>query len=178
MAAPYIFFENKPIGIGPARSPLWGTERCKTKLANFKEGHWLLVVINFFMINHVPVLTKEVLVFLAPQKNKNFIDATVGFGGHAKEILEKISPNGRLLAIDQDPMAIQVANKRLEKYLKRVDFANANFNQLGLLVRDWQIKRIDGILFDLGVSTYQLTSKDRGFSFNQDSVLDMRMSPN
>lgn len=127
-------------------------------------------------MNHIPVLTCEVVQFLAPKKNENFIDATLGFGGHALEILKKTAPNGCLLGIDQDDVALREAQKKLKNYRGRVDFIRANFSEMGLLVRRWP-KEVNGILFDLGVSTYQLTSGDRGFSFQKNSPLDMRMSP-
>lgn len=127
-------------------------------------------------MNHIPVLTKEVIQFLAPRKNENFIDATIGFGGHAEEILKRTAPGGRLLGIDQDSVALAAAKKKLKKFIPRVDFIQTNFSEIGLIIRKWH-KEINGILFDLGVSSYQLTSMDRGFSFQQDSPLDMRMSP-
>ena len=127
---------------------------------------------------HIPVLTGEVIDCLAPRKNGNFIDATCGFGGHAKLILKKTSPDGKLLAIDQDIIALEKAEENLKDFSGRVTFINKNFSDLGLIIRDWPIKKIHGILFDLGVSTYQLTSAERGFSFNIDAPLDMRMSPN
>lgn len=125
---------------------------------------------------HIPVLQKEVIENLKPQKNENFIDATLGYAGHAKEILEKISPNGQLLGIDQDNEAIQAAQKNLEKYKDRLALTHSNFNKLGLIVRYWPVKSIDGILIDLGASTPQLTG-GRGFSFMVNAPLDMRMNP-
>jgi len=129
------------------------------------------------MLEHTPVMPQEVIKFLAPHRNENFIDATCGLGGHAKLILEKISPNGKLLAIDQDGVALATAEKNLEKFSNRVTFVHNNFSEIGLLIRDWKVPRIDGILFDLGVSSYQLSEKERGFSFSQNARLDMRMSP-
>jgi len=132
------------------------------------------------MIEHIPVLTKEVISFLAPSPDKNFIDATCGFGGHTKLILERNGPSGRVLAIDQDGVAIERARTNLKNFKNRVDFAKTNFNQLGLLVRSWKVAHLDGILFDLGVSTYQLKTPERGFSFlpcGLEADLDMRMAP-
>jgi len=126
---------------------------------------------------HVPVLRREVIKYLAPRKNQTFIDATVGFGGHAKLILEKTSPKGKLLAIDQDPVAIEEAKKNLKNHSDRITFINSNFDEIGLLIRKWPVSEIFGILFDLGTSSYQLSS-GRGFSFQQNNPLDMRMSPN
>lgn len=151
-----------------------------------KEGHWLLVFFKELMETHLPVMPKEVIKFLAPQTNENFIDATIGFGGHSQLILEKTAPFGKLLAIDQDIEAINFAQKKLKKFSSRVDFIKENFTELGLICRSWKVDHLDGILFDLGVSTYQLLAPKRGFSFqdfpqgknNQKEVsLDMRMSP-
>ena len=128
-------------------------------------------------MNHVPVLTKEVIETLAPQPNENFIDATLGFGGHAVLILEKNAPEGRLLGIDQDGEALEAAKKNLEKYAERLDTYWGNFTNLGLVVKDWKVGHIDGILIDLGVSTFQLKQYERGFSFRSEAPLDMRMDP-
>lgn len=129
------------------------------------------------MIRHISVLPKETIKYLAPQANQNFIDATCGFGGHAQLILERNGPEGRLLAIDQDRVALKSAQENLKKYYQRIDFVLKNFTELSLIVRKWPVDIIHGILFDLGVSTYQLKTPDRGFSFNLKTPLDMRMSP-
>jgi len=128
-------------------------------------------------MEHIPVLAKEVIEYLDPKPNENFIDATLGFGGHAALILEKTSPNGKLMGIDQDPVALGEAQKKLAPFDDRVFYYRGNFVDLGLVIRDWDVKNVDGILIDLGVSTYQLTDENRGFSFNTDSFLDMRMDP-
>lgn len=127
------------------------------------------------MQKHIPVLQQEVIEALAPQKNQNFIDATLGYGGHASLILEKTSPNGKILGIEQDINAINIAEKNLSKYGNRVSIVNDNFIEIGLIVRKWKVESIDGILLDLGVNTAQLTSEDRGLSFNSIAPLDMRM---
>ena len=134
---------------------------------------------------HLPVMPREVIKFLAPRPNENFIDATLGFGGHSALILKKTAPEGKLMAIDQDIEAITFARKKLNPYARRIQYLKANFTKLGLLARDWPVNRIDGILFDLGVSSYQLLTPERGFSFRvpkgaDDDIqieLDMRMSP-
>lgn len=128
-------------------------------------------------MNHEPVLTKEVIHLLAPAKNENFIDATVGFGGHAAAILEKTSPRGLLFGIDRDLAAVEGAKKHLAKFGRRAELVKANFTQLGLLARNWPAESINGILFDLGTSNYQLTHPERGFSFATEASLDMRMDP-
>lgn len=128
------------------------------------------------MIKHIPVLPQETIKYLAPSKNQNFIDATCGLGGHTRLILEKNGPKGKVLAIDQDVEALEIAKKNLKNFGKRVDFEKNNFSELGLIIRHWPVERVDGILFDLGVSSYQLERPERGFSFLHTGPLDMRMS--
>lgn len=125
-------------------------------------------------MQHTPVLQKEVITFLAPKPNQNIIDATLGLGGHAKLILKKIAPNGRLLGIEWDENALEEAKNNLADFGERFQFFKGNFTEIGLIVRDWKVKKIDGILIDLGPSTYQLTDETRGFTFQKDSPLDMR----
>ncbi|MCL5407736.1 MAG: 16S rRNA (cytosine(1402)-N(4))-methyltransferase RsmH [Patescibacteria group bacterium] len=128
------------------------------------------------MIKHIPVLPQETIKYLAPSKNQNFIDATCGLGGHTRLILEKNGPKGKVLAIDQDAEALEMAKKNLKNFGKRIDFEKSNFSKLGLIIRHWSVERVDGILFDLGVSSYQLEKPERGFSFIHTGPLDMRMS--
>lgn len=179
MAVLYIF--------GPVHHNMCRTGQ--NKIGFIKEGHWLLVLrpslklwsaskrpLRKKLREHIPVLAKETIEYLAPSAWDNIIDATLGYGGHAKLILEKISPNGKLLAIDQDEAALDEAQENLKKYAAQIQFERANFIELGLLIRRWPVEHIDGILIDLGASTPQLTG-DRGFSFRIDSPLDMRMNP-
>ncbi len=126
---------------------------------------------------HIPVLPKEIIEKLNPKPGENFIDCTLGYGGHSRLILEKTGPDGQLLAIDQDESAIESASENLAEFDDRVQYEQANFTELGLIVRHWPVSKIDGILIDLGVNMPQLTG-DRGFSFRVDAPLDMRMSPN
>lgn len=125
-------------------------------------------------MKHTPVLQKEVIELLAPKPNQNFIDATLGLGGHSKLILEKIAPNGHLLGIDWDEVALDQAKKNLSDFGDRFQYYRGNFTGLGIIRRDWEVGEISGILIDLGPSTYQLTSEERGFTFSKDSLLDMR----
>lgn len=127
-------------------------------------------------MKHIPVLQHEVIQYLAPKLGENFIDCTLGYGGHAKLILKKTAPNGKLLAIDQDEVAITSAQENLSEFGERITIARANFTELGLIIRKWPVEHIDGILIDLGPSTVQLTG-ERGFSFRTDAPLDMRMAP-
>lgn len=123
---------------------------------------------------HIPVLIKEVLDGLSPMPNQNFIDATVGDGGHASAILEKTSPNGKLIAIDRDIESIVRAKIKLSEFGDRVLFINDSFGNLSLIVKNGKIKEISGILFDFGMSSSQLQDSGRGFSFAKDEILDMR----
>ena len=123
---------------------------------------------------HVPVLIKEVLEYLDLKPNQNFIDATVGDGGHAAAILEKTSPNGKLLAIDRDSGSIIRARSKLEEFGNRVLFINDSFGNLEKIARENDFGLANGILFDFGMSSSQLENSGRGFTFAKDEILDMR----
>lgn len=123
---------------------------------------------------HIPVLLAEVLDYLQPQPDENFIDCTLGGGGHAKEILKKISPNGRLLGIDLDPQAIKAAGENLTDYKKRIVLINDNYKNLQQIKYDAGFNKIDGILLDLGLSSFEMQDEQRGFSFQGSEFLDMR----
>jgi len=127
---------------------------------------------------HIPVLTKEILNYLNLKKGGVYIDCTVGGGGHSKAILEKIYPHGLLIGIDQDIEAINTAKEELKTYLDKVTLIKGNFKNLEKILSDIKIKTVSGIIFDLGVSFHQLKEKERGFSFKEDSHLDMRMDLN
>jgi len=126
---------------------------------------------------HTPVLYQEVLTGLQPKPSGRYIDCTVGGGGHARGILELSSPDGQLLGIDMDPSAIEMATKRLQGYAPRFTLANANFANLREIVQRHGFYPVDGILFDLGVSSFQLEQDERGFSFQREGPLDMRFDP-
>jgi len=123
---------------------------------------------------HIPVLLKEVLDNLDPKPNQNFIDATVGDGGHAAAILEKTSPSGKLLAIDRDSDSIIRAKSKLSKFGNRVLFINDSFGNLGKIAKKNNFGLANGILFDFGMSSSQLQNSGRGFTFAKDEILDMR----
>jgi len=126
-------------------------------------------------IPHIPVLLNETLnLFKTNMKNRGyFIDCTLGFGGHSEAVLENF-PNIRLIGIDQDEDAIKFAKKRLSKYSKRVEFINKRASEV---LEDLNGLDISGVLADIGVSSYQLDKKERGFTFDAD-ILDMRMNKN
>jgi 16S rRNA (cytosine1402-N4)-methyltransferase len=123
---------------------------------------------------HVPVLSKEVIEYLVPKSNENFIDCTIGGGGHAKEILKRTNPNGKLLGIDQDPVAISAAKENLKEFSKKITLITDNFKNLKEIIYDTGFNKIDGILLDLGISSYELQDVSRGFSFKGSAFLDMR----
>ena len=126
---------------------------------------------------HIPVLYKEVLVGLEPRPGGCYIDATLGAGGHAAGILAASAPDGRLLGLDADPEAVAFAGGQLRHFGERVILQAANFRQIGPVALALGFGQVDGILMDLGISSRQLSSPERGFSFSQDGPLDMRMDP-
>jgi 16S rRNA (cytosine1402-N4)-methyltransferase len=123
---------------------------------------------------HLPVLQKEVLEYLNPKPNENFIDATFGGGGHSKAILERIKPKGKLLAIEIDPVLYKENKKRIPKGILLV---NDSYINLEKIVEGKKFKNVAGILFDLGLSSWHLEESGRGFSFKKKEPLDMRYSP-
>lgn len=104
-----------------------------------------------------------------------YVDGTCGGGGHSFEIASRLSENGRLICIDQDSDALSAAGKRLAPFADRVTFVKNNFSNLSAVLDELEIDRIDGLLIDLGVSSYQLDTPERGFSYNSNAPLDMRM---
>jgi 16S rRNA (cytosine1402-N4)-methyltransferase len=125
---------------------------------------------------HVPVLLDEVIEGLQVGRGGDFVDCTVGSGGHAAAILENL-PSGRLLGIDADPDAISMSQHRLSDYGGAVTLVNDNFVNLEAICTKYHFHPVDGILFDLGVSSSQLDTAERGFSFHLDAPLDMRFDP-
>ena len=128
--------------------------------------------INF---SHRSVLLDECIDALAIKPDGVYVDGTAGGGGHSIEIVKRLTEGGRLIAIDQDDAAIAAASQRLADYSDRVTFVRNNFSHVGEVCRELGIEKIDGILLDLGVSSYQLDTAERGFTHNTDAPLDMRM---
>lgn len=124
---------------------------------------------------HQSVLLAETLQVLQPRSNEIFVDATLGMGGHSYEILSA-GENLQLIGIDQDLNAIELAKQRLEKFSERLQVFHANFSDIKQVLEDAEITEVDGILADLGVSSLQFDSAERGFSFRFDAPLDMRMN--
>lgn len=123
---------------------------------------------------HVPVLTQQVVESLQVKAGGSYIDCTVGEGGHSKAILEASSPGGRLLGIDGDLQALQTAEEQLRPFRDLWTLTNDNFSDLNRIAKDQGFHPVDGILFDLGLSSLQLEGGGRGFSFRADEPLDMR----
>lgn len=121
---------------------------------------------------HLPVLLEEVMAFLAVLPGGKYIDATLGGGGHAQEIIRR---GGRVLGIDQDPQAVKIARQRLHPTHAKVVLGN--FADLETIARQHDFTAVAGILFDLGVASFQLDTASRGFSFQADAPLDMRLNP-
>ena len=128
-------------------------------------------------LNHVPVLYQEVLAGLRIKPGGHYIDATVGGGGHARGILIASAPDGKLLGIDADPMAVTVAREQLVESAKRVTVVQGNFADLEEIALGHCFCPVDGIFLDLGLSSMQLEAAGRGFSFQLDGPLDMRFDP-
>jgi 16S rRNA (cytosine1402-N4)-methyltransferase len=127
------------------------------------------------MFNHTTVLLQEAVEGLAIKNNGIYVDCTLGGAGHSKEIAKRLSPEGRLICFDQDMTAIEVAKERLKEYLPQVTFVHSNFRNLKAELAKIGVQIVDGILYDLGVSSPQLDTPERGFSYNHDAPLDMRM---
>lgn len=128
------------------------------------------------VFQHKPVLLQEVLAYLQPLPGMVMLDCTLGGGGHSRAILESILPKGKLIALDQDLEAIEAARQVLRPFGEdNYIIFHANFKALGEIIKKTPYTKVDGILFDLGVSSYQLDQGERGFSYQQDAFLDMRM---
>ncbi len=128
-------------------------------------------------LTHTSVLVGEAVRALAVQPGGRYIDCTLGGGGHAAAILENSSPGGQLLGIDADPEALRMARVRLEPYSDSVLIINENFSNLQSICYKYDFFPVHGILFDLGLSSFQLNGDIRGFSFQREAELDMRLSP-
>lgn len=120
-------------------------------------------------------MLKEVLEYLNLAPGKVIVDATIGTGGHSLAILERIMPGGRLIGIDRDEESLAVAEERLRNFGDACEFVYGNFVDIDTILERLNIKTIDGILFDLGVSSFQLENPERGFSFQHEGPLDMRL---
>ncbi len=124
-------------------------------------------------LKHHPVMVDEILTYLAPEKFKTYVDCTFGQGGYSKKILENADCN--IVAIDRDKDAIEYAGLLKKKYPKNFIFSIDNFSRLDHVLKKNDVKKVDGLIFDLGISNTQLNNPSRGFSFSNNGPLDMRM---
>lgn len=128
------------------------------------------------MFDHITVLLHEAVDGLAIKPDGIYVDCTLGGAGHSLEIAKQLTAGGRLICFDQDMTAINAAKDKLKDYLEQVTFIHSNFRDLKNELAEIGITSVDGILYDLGVSSPQLDTPERGFSYNHDAVLDMRMN--
>lgn len=124
---------------------------------------------------HISVLLKETIDGLNIKENGIYVDCTLGGGGHSYEILNRLSDKGRLIGIDQDISAIEWAGQRLKNF-RNIIYVHDNFYNIQQILKELKINKIDGVIMDLGVSSYQLDKGERGFSYMKDAPLDMRMN--
>jgi 16S rRNA (cytosine1402-N4)-methyltransferase len=130
------------------------------------------------MFSHTPVLLEEVIRFLVPHPGGSFIDATLGGGGHSRAILERITPGGQLLAIDQDEAVLTGQEEKFGSSSSRVVFVHSNFKEVATLAARYGFLECDGVLADIGLSSMMVDDASRGFSFMREGPLDMRMDRN
>jgi 16S rRNA (cytosine1402-N4)-methyltransferase len=126
---------------------------------------------------HQPVMVDRVADLLRPRPGGTYVDATLGLGGHAERLLEASAPDGRVVGLDRDPAALALARDRLAWAGERLQAVAASFTDLGAVAGRLGLEAVDGVLYDLGVSSLQLDEADRGFSYRADAPLDMRMDP-
>ena len=125
---------------------------------------------------HTPVQIDQVLEYLISDPSGIYVDGTIGGGGHSIEILKRLTPTGRIIGIDLDKKAFEYAKDRLKSFEKRVILKKGNFTEIGDILSSLKINQVDGILLDLGVSSHQIDTGERGFSYLAQGPLDMRMS--
>ncbi len=127
------------------------------------------------MFHHITVLHQEAVDGLSIKPGGIYVDCTLGGAGHSSLIASRLTGGARLIAIDQDDAALAAAKERLAPYMEHVTLVKSNFRQIKHVLAELNISQVDGVLFDLGVSSPQLDEAERGFSYNADAPLDMRM---
>ncbi len=125
---------------------------------------------------HKPVLVKDVIKFLITNKSGIYFDGTIGGGGHSYEILKNLDADGTLIGVDLDSEAVNFAKDHLKSFKNKKIIEKGNYSNISEILKRKKIKNVDGILLDLGISSFQIDNKKRGFSYNTDSLLDMRMN--
>jgi 16S rRNA (cytosine1402-N4)-methyltransferase len=128
-------------------------------------------------VHHLPVMVDRSMELLRPRPGGVYIDATLGLGGHAERLLRDSAPGGRVIGLDRDPKALALARERLAAAGDRLVTVAASFADLAEVTADLGVAEVDGVLYDLGVSSLQLDEAERGFSYRADAPLDMRMDP-
>lgn len=126
-------------------------------------------------IKHISVLLDETIDGLDIKPDGIYVDGTLGGGGHSYEILKRLSPKGRLIGIDQDGEALKAAGERLKEFENQITLVRSNYCEIDKVLKELNVEKVDGILLDIGVSSYQLDNLERGFSYKSDAPLDMRM---
>ncbi len=139
---------------------------------SFISSHVKVVVLT---LKHVSVLLHEAVDRLVTSPEGIYVDCTLGAGGHSEAIVKRLNDKGRLIALDQDEEAIQMASRRLAPYLRQMTLVKSNFRELGDVLDRLGVTQVDGFLFDLGISSMQVDASERGFSYQHDDRLDMRM---
>ena len=127
--------------------------------------------------SHIPVMLEECMKGLALKDGGVYFDGTIGGGGHSYEILKRTSPNGRLIATDLDDNAIAAATKRLSEFAGRFQIYKSNYKNYAAVLERAGADKLDGVMLDFGVSSFQLDEESRGFSYMKNAPLDMRMDP-
>src|SRR5262245_13732138 len=145
----------------------------ESRLLTTTRGRCRIWVCKGKRMLHEPVMTREVIAFLQPERGGIFVDCTVGMGGHALALLEAGAT--RVIGFDRDPAALRIAAGTLDKYRDRVELVHSDYRAIAAILEARGIERVDGTLTDMGMSSYQLEAEGRGFSFQRDDPLDMRM---
>ena len=140
----------------------------RTPMANFPDTQISTPI-------HIPVLLDETIQLLAPVDGGIYVDGTLGLGGHTEKILQTCGPSGRVIGFEWDENALRIATKRLAPFGQRFSSQNRSYAEIMVTLTDMEIKKVDGLLLDLGVSSLQFDNEARGFSFQSDGPLDMRM---
>jgi len=134
--------------------------------------------ISDIMQEHLPVMLKEILEYLNPESNQIFVDCTVKMEGHSKAILERMSTGGRLIAIDRDSESLEIAKKNLKEFNNQCHFVNEDFRNIERILKELNVPAVDGILLDLGISSFQMNNAQRDFSFQTEGPLNMHINQN